>query len=133
MSPKRGGSKNAATVDPKAALHDAWGWRFSLKGSPRHYDDVFAIIDDSPEAEVYFGEALTYERGAGVALWRVKATGFDWLPKLYAWWAEQERTEPVLSTFKLYFPPDAKDAVADLRDYSPTELEKFIKERAPRT
>ena len=49
------------------------GWRFSLKGSPRFYDDVLRIIESDPGAEVYFGEALTYERGAAVALWRVRA------------------------------------------------------------
>ena len=35
------------------------GWRFSLKGSPRHYDDVMQIIEADPGARVYFGEALT--------------------------------------------------------------------------
>ena len=44
------------------------GWRFSLKGSPRFYDDVLRIIESDSGAEVYFGEALTYERGAAVAL-----------------------------------------------------------------
>ena len=52
------------------------GWRFSLKGSPRFYDDVLHIIESDSGAEVYFGEALTYERGAAVALWRVRASSF---------------------------------------------------------
>jgi hypothetical protein len=41
------------------------GWRFSLKGSPRFYDDVLRIIESDSGAEVYFGEALTYEGGPG--------------------------------------------------------------------
>ena len=49
------------------------GWRFSLKGSPRFYDDVLRIIESDPGAKVYFGEALTYERGAAVALWDIDA------------------------------------------------------------
>jgi len=108
------------------------GWRFSLKGSPRHYDDVRAIIEASGTATVYFGEALTYERGAGVALWRVRARDFDWLPVLYDWWAEQERIEPVEFTFHLYIPPALKYSALNLRDHLPDEVAAFIQQNAPR-
>ena len=108
------------------------GWRFSLKGSPRHYDDVKRIIEADPGANVYFGEALTYERGAGVALWRVEAKSFDWLPSLYDWWAEQERIEPIQFTFHLYLPRDLKYPVLDLRDHTPEEVAAFIQANAPR-
>jgi hypothetical protein len=107
------------------------GWRFTLKGSPRHYDDVLKIIEDDPNARVYFGEALAYERGAGIALWRVEATGFDWLPKLYAWWAEMERVEPIKFTFHLYLPSDLKYAEMDLRAHTPEQVAEFIKQNAP--
>jgi hypothetical protein len=109
------------------------GWRFTLKGSPRHYDDVVRIIEADPGAKVYFGEALTYERGAGVALWRVEAASFDWLPRLYAWWAEQERTEPIRFTFNLYFPSDLKYAALDLRTATPDEVVSLIKQRGARS
>jgi hypothetical protein len=108
------------------------GWRFSLKGSPRHYDDVLRIIESGAGAEVYFGEALTYERGAAIALWRVRANSFDWLPALYAWWADAERIEPVRFTFYLYIPPELKYPALDLRQHSPAEVEEFIKRNAPR-
>ncbi len=108
------------------------GWRFSLKGSPRHYDDVLQIIEGTGTATVYFGEALTYERGAGVALWRVRARDFDWLPTLYAWWAEQERIEPIRFTFHLYIPPDMKYPTLDLREHPPEAVAALIRERAPR-
>ncbi len=108
------------------------GWRFTLKGSPRHYEDVRRIIESDPGARVYFGEALTYERGAGVALWRVEATSFDWLPKLYAWWAEQERIEPVQFTFHLYLPDNLKYPALNLREHSPNEVAEFIRTHAPR-
>ncbi len=108
------------------------GWRFSLKGSPRFYDDILRIIESDPGAEVYFGEALTYERGAAVALWRVRAGVFAWLPPLYDWWADQERIEPVRFTFHLYIPPELKYAALDLRDHSAAEVEAFIKRTAPR-
>ena len=107
------------------------GWRFSLKGSPRHYDDVRRIIESDAGAQVYFGEALTYERGAAVALWRVQATSFSWLPVLYDWWADIERIEPVRVTFYLYIPPDLKYPALDLRQHTPTEVEAFIKQHAP--
>jgi hypothetical protein len=108
------------------------GWRFSLKGSPRFYDDVLRIIESDSGAEVYFGEALTYERGAAVALWRVHASSFAWLPVLYDWWADQERIEPVRVTFYLYIPPDLKYPALDLREHSPEDVEAFIKRTAPR-
>ena len=107
-------------------------WRFTLKSSPRFYDDVVRIIESDPRAEVYFGEALTYERGAAVALWRVRALSFDWLPALYNWWADQERIEPVRSTFYLYIPPDLKYPALDLREHTPAEVAAFIQQRAPR-
>ena len=117
---------------PKPPVKDvSGGWRFSLKGSPRHYDDVVKMIEADPNAKVYFGEALTYERGAGVALWRVEAKSFSWLPKLYDWWAEMERLEPVEFTFHLYMPADPKYPAMDLREHTPAEVEAFIKANAP--
>jgi hypothetical protein len=115
---------------PKAISN---GWRFSLKGSPRHYDDVLKIVEADPGARVYFGEALTYERGAGVALWRIEAISFDWLTSLYDWWVEMERVEPVEFTFHLYMPKDLKYPVLDLRDSTPDEVAAFIKQNAPRS
>jgi hypothetical protein len=107
------------------------GWRFSLKGSPRFYDDVLRIIESDPGADVYFGEALTYERGAAVALWRVRARGFDWLPALYDWWADAERIEPVRFTFYLYVPPELKYPALDLREHAPAAVEAYIRQHAP--
>lgn len=133
MSPIFGRSSDRVAVDTaQSPIRDAWGWRFSLKGSPRHYDDVVRLVEANGNAEVYFGEALTYERGAGVALWRIKATGFSWLPALYAWWAEQERIEPVRFTFHLYLPPDLKYPAMDLREHEPAAVEAAIRQRAPR-
>ncbi len=123
--------KNRFAANTTVGQPSGEGWRFSLKGSPRHYDDVRRIIEANGTATVYFGEALTYERGAGVALWRVVADGFDWLPALYAWWAEQERIEPVRFTFHLYLPSDLKHPALDLREHTPDEVAAFIKQHAP--
>jgi hypothetical protein len=108
------------------------GWRFALKGSPRHYDDVRQIIEATGCATVYFGEPLSYERGAGVALWRVRARDLDWLPALYRWWAEQERIEPVRFTFHLYVPPEFKYAALDLRKHTPEAVAEYVRQNAPR-
>ena len=136
MSPLFGGrtadARQRQAAQTTKASKVGTGWRFSLKGSPRHYDDVLRIIESSGEATVYFGEALTYERGAGVALWRVRAEGFGWLPALYDWWAEQERIEPINFTFHLYIPPELKYPALDLRDHTPADVAAYIKERAPR-
>lgn len=107
------------------------GYQFSLKGSPRHYDDVKAIVQAGGEANVYFGEALAYERGAGIALWRIRAKSFAWLDELYAWWAEQERIEPIQFTFHLYLPDDLKYPVLDLREHLPSEVAAFVEGNAP--
>jgi hypothetical protein len=135
--PRLGQSKDlgqpAWYFKPKAAVKTVEnGWRFSLKGSPRHYDDVLRIIEADPGARVYFGEALTYERGAGVALWRIEANSFDWLTSLYDWWVEMERIEPVEFTFHLYMPRDLKYPVMDLREATPQEVAEYIKANAPR-
>jgi hypothetical protein len=94
---------------------------------------VLKIVEADPGARVYFGEALTYERGAGVALWRIEAISFDWLKSLYDWWVEMERVEPVEFTFHLYMPKDLKYPVLDLRESTPDEVAAFIKQNAPRS
>jgi hypothetical protein len=106
------------------------GYRFALKGSPRHYDDVKELIEKKGTAKVYFGEALAYERGAGVALWRIRANDFNWLPALYEWWVEMERTEPIQFTFHLYLPTDPKYPVLDLRTQTPEQVAAYIREHA---
>lgn len=125
---KRSHDVKSLEVKPRAYIS---GHQFTLKGSPRHYDDVKAIIERNGDAMVYFGEALAYERGAGVALWRVRAQGFSWLPELYAWWVEMERTEPIAFTIHLYLPDDLKYPALDLREHPPAEVEAFIRANAP--
>jgi|SRR5690606_3281271 len=120
--------KKAMAVVPKPFFD---GYQFTLKGSPRHYDDVRAIIQGGGEAEVYFGEALAYERGAGIALWRIRAKEFGWLDRLYDWWAEAERVEPINFTFHLYLPDNLKYPALDLRNHTPEEVAAFIRENAP--
>ena len=106
------------------------GYRFTLKGSPRHCDDVLRIIEDG-DGTVYFGEALTYERGAGVAMWRVRSRDLGWLPALYDWWAEAERVEPINSSFHLYLPDNLRYPALNLREHTPDEVAEFIRANAP--
>lgn len=120
--------KKAMEIVPKAP---DTGYTFTLKGSPRHYDDVKAIIQASGTSVVYFGEALAYERGAGVALWRIKAKSFEWLPALYEWWANMERIEPVQFTFHLYLPDNPRYPVLDLRTVSANDAQAYIVANAP--
>ena len=107
------------------------GHRFTLKGSPRHFDDVKQLIERTGTAEVYFGEPLAYERGAGIALWRIRAKDVDWLPALYDWWANMERVEPIQFTFHLYLPNDPKYPALNLREHTPEQVGAFIKHYAP--
>ncbi len=124
--------KTIAVEEPKKGFFGG-GWRFTLKGSPRFYDDIKQLIEANGKSQVYFGEALAYERGAAVALWRVEATDFSWLPKLYSWWAEMERIEPIEFGFSLYIPPQLKYAALNLREHTPAQVEAFIKANAPQT
>lgn len=114
-------------VGPKAYIS---GHQFTIKGSPRFYTDVHRIITEGSDS-VYFGEPLTYERGAAVALWRIRANDFSWLPKLYDYWVEMERTEPIATTFHLYLPSDLKYPAIDMREHTPAEVEEFIRANAP--
>lgn len=124
---KKSHIKPELEVKPKAFIS---GHQFTIKGSPRFYKDVHRIITEGG-AQVYFGEALTYERGAAVALWRVRATEFGWLKEMYDYWVEMERTEPILTTFHLYLPSDLKYPALDMREHTPEEVEAFIRANAP--
>ena len=95
--------------------------------------DGMALPNGQPPAQGAAAIMAAYERGAGVALWRVEARDFSWLPKLYDWWAEMERIEPIQFTFNLYIPPELKYAALDLREATPQQVEEFIKANAPRT
>lgn len=129
----RGSKSEAALLEAVTSRSPVTGgWRFSLKGSPRLYDDVRRIVESDAGAQVYFGEALTYERGAAVALWRIQATSFSWLPALYDWWSDTERIEPIRFTFYLYIPPELKYPAMDLRGHTPAEVESYIKQHAPK-
>lgn len=121
-------SKESMMVEPRPEIS---GHQFTLKGSPRHYDDVEKIIEQGGGATVYFGEALTYERGAGVAQWRVKAKSLDWLPSLYDWWAEAERVEPINFTFHLYHPENLGYPVLDLSQHTAEEVAEYIADNMP--
>lgn len=129
---KRVPANDAARAWNPIAAPRGEGWRFTLKGSPRHYYDVVRVIEEGGGAKVWFGEPLAYERGAGIALWRVQADTFDWLPRLYRWWAEMERIEPVGFTFHLYLPDDPKYPALDLREHTADDVAAFIKQRAPK-
>lgn len=114
-------------VKPKAFIK---GYQFTMKGSPRFYEDVKRILSEGG-AHVYFSEALAYERGAAIALWRVRANDFAWLPRLYDFWVEAERTEPVSTTIHLYLPSDLKYPAMDMREFTPAQVEEFIRANAP--
>lgn len=120
--------KESMAVKPPAFFE---GHQFTLKGSPRHYDDVKAIVEAGAGAKVWFGEALAYERGAGIALWRIRARSFEWLEPLYDWWVEMERNEPIEFTFHLYLPDNLKYPAMNLRNHTPDEVATFIRDNAP--
>ena len=122
-------TRKSMVVQPRPVIS---GVKFTLKGSPRFYDDVKELIEEDGTAAVYFGEALMYERGAGVAEWRIVANKFGWLDRLYDWWVEMERIEPINTTFHLYLPDNLRYPVMDLREHTPKEVAEYLVEYAPR-
>lgn len=122
----------APKLEPKHTRPETVGaMRFTLRSVPRHHDAIREIIDGNPSARVFFSEPLAYLRGQGVSLFRVEATGLDFLEDLYRWWVETERREAFSFDISLFF--NDREWVASLREHSPDEIRKMIKEGAPRT
>lgn len=122
----------APKLEPKHTRPETVGaMRFTLRSVPRHHDAIREIIDNSPDARVYFSEPLAYLRGQGISLFRVEATDVDFLDDLYRWWVETERREAFSFDINLFF--SDRDWVASLREHTPDEIRKLIEEGAPRT
>lgn len=110
----------------------AWpgAYLFTLRSVPRHYAELLEAIDSTGDARVWFGEPLAYIHGKGVAMFRVEATGFTWLAALYQRWREIERREAFPFEVDLYF--NNTQWGASLRDGKPEEIERVIRDHAPR-
>jgi hypothetical protein len=104
---------------------------FTLRSTPRHHDGILSAIESTGNARVYFSEPLAYLRGQGVSLFRVEATGFDFLEHLYSWWRDTEAREAFTFDIALYV--NNVDFVASLRDHGPGEIQRLIEERSTRT
>jgi hypothetical protein len=119
-----------APEKPKQAgpsMPDAWV--FTLRSVPRHYEPLKAAIESTGEARVYFGEALAYIRGQGVALFRVEASGLGFVDALYAAWRDLEIREAFQFDVNLYV--FNTEFVANLKGLAPEEAKALIREHAP--
>lgn len=101
----------------------------TLRSTPRHYDALKAAIESTGDARVYFGEALAYIRGKGISLFRIEATGTDWVDALYETWRELEWREAF--RFDVTFYVNSTDFIDSLRGYSPHEAKELIRKHAP--
>lgn len=101
----------------------------TLRSVPRHFDALKVAIESTGDARVYFGEALAYIRGKGVALFRIEATGTDWVDALYETWRELEWREAF--RFDITFYVNSTDYIDSLRGYSPKEAKALIRKRTP--
>lgn len=108
----------------------AGAWLFTLRSVPRHYQGIKTSIESTNDATVYFGEPLAYLKGQGVSLFRIEATGFNWVDALYDWWRNIERREAFTFDINLYVQNTVW--VASLREHSPEEIKKLIRDNAPR-
>ena len=102
---------------------------FTLRSVPRHYDAFKDAIESTGEATVYFGEALAYIRGKGIALFRIEATGTDFVDALYERWRELEWNEAFRFDVTLYI--HNTEYVDSLRGYTPDEAKELIASHAP--
>ena len=101
----------------------------TLRSTPRHYDVLKEAIESTGDARVYFGEALAYIRGKGVALFRIEATGTDWVDALYKTWRDLERREAF--RFNIDFFIYNTEWIDSLRGYAPEEAKQLITKHAP--
>ncbi|HAX24834.1 MAG TPA: hypothetical protein DEU95_10545 [Chloroflexi bacterium] len=104
---------------------------FTLRSTPRHHDGIVAAIESTGSAKVYFSEPLAYLRGQGVALFRIEATGFDWLPNLYQFWRNTEAIEAFAFDIALY--ANNIDYVTTLRGLAPDDARRAIERAASQT
>jgi hypothetical protein len=102
---------------------------FTLRSVPRHYEPLKQAIESAGDATVYFGEPLAYIRGKGIALFRVEATGLNWVDELYRTWRDLETREAFRFDINLYV--NNTDWVDSLRGYSPEEAAELIRKHAP--
>jgi hypothetical protein len=103
---------------------------FTLRSVPRHHDALKAAIESRGDAHVFFSEALAYIRGKGISLFRVEATGTDFVDALYETWRSLERREAF--RFDVNFYINNTEWIANLRGYTPDEAKKLIEEHAPK-
>lgn len=116
-------------VQPKRDTPEmASAWLFTLRSVPHHYDEIKAAIESTGDARVWFGEPLAYIEGRGVALFRVEATGFTFLPNLYEFWAEAERNEATGFDIRLF--TQNKELAGSLRGLTQQDAEALIKEHS---
>lgn len=101
----------------------------TLRSVPRHYDALKEAIESTGEATVYFGEALAYIRGKGIALFRIETTGTDFVDNLFARWRELEWNEAFRFDITLYV--HNTEYVDSLRGYSPEQVKALISRHAP--
>ncbi len=101
----------------------------TLRSVPRHYDVLKDAIESTGDARVYFGEALAYIRGKGIALFRIEATGTDFVDALYETWRELEWQEAF--RFDVTFYVHNTEYVDNLRGYSPEEAKELIRKHSP--
>ncbi|MEX2425788.1 MAG: hypothetical protein WD401_03405 [Thermomicrobiaceae bacterium] len=101
----------------------------TLRSVPRHYHALEQAIESTGEATVYFGEALAYIRGKGVALFRIETTGTDFVDELYRRWRELEWQEAFKFDISLYI--HNTECVDSLRGYSPRQAKELIRKHAP--
>lgn len=116
-------------VQPKRDTPEmARAWLFTLRSVPHHFAEIKAAIESTGDARVWFGEPLAYLEGRGVALFRVEATGFNFLSNLYDFWAVAERDEATGFDIRLY--TQNKQLAGTLRGLTLQQAEEFIKEHA---
>lgn len=125
------GRRKAA--EPYRHTHDspqqAGAWLFTLRSTPRHHDELKAAIESTGDARVWFSEELSYIRGKGVSVFRVEATGFDWIEALMERAAEIERREAFPFDIDLYL--HNRQWAASFRHQTPEEIAEIIRTHAP--
>ena len=64
-----------------------------------------------------------------MSLFRVEATGLNWVDALYDWWRNIERREAFTFDINLYVQNTVW--VASLREHSPEQIKNLIRDKTP--
>ncbi|WP_231577892.1 hypothetical protein [Thermorudis peleae] len=139
MTARRDGTRPQDLFDrghpfqPKAkssAPRQPGSWLVTIRSVPFHHDEIKQAIESTGDARVYFSETLAYLKGQAVSLFRIEATGLQWVDTLWRWWQTLQRRSTIPFDIAVYI--NNTELLARFSETTPEQIKTLIRERAPR-